>query len=203
MAQNTGVTTKAPQNHNMEGGDMTDDNSGFGIKGGVNFNMLRGDSKDMLANFKNQTTWHAGIYGQFPIAASNVFSVQVEALYNNREFESDELDLKLNTVEIPFLFVYNFLDNVSLHVGPYAGVLLSANENGREAPEAEKKKLNSFNYGVAGGLEARVFIARIGARYGLGLNDVFKEDKFLDAAKTKVINDVKNGVFQVYLGIGF
>ncbi len=203
MAQNTNVTTKAQQNHNLEGGDITDDNSGFGIKGGANFNMLRGDGKDVMANFKNQTTWHAGAYLQFPIRASRSFSVQLEALYNSREFNSDELDLKLNSVEVPFLFVYDFFDNVALQVGPYAGLLISANENGREAPEAEKKKLNSFMYGVAGGLEAKVSIARIGARYGLGLNDVFKEDKVIDAAQNKVINDVKNGVFQVYLGVGF
>jgi|SRR5688572_3787557 len=200
MAQNTNVTTKLPQNHNMEGGDSYDDNSSFGIKGGVNFNQLRGDDKDNLTNFNNETTWHAGLFGQFPIRGSRAFSVQVEALFNRSAFTADSLEVKRDNIEIPFLFVYNPLENVSIHVGPYAGVLMTAKENEKEVPERIKKMMNSFNYGVAGGVEARVSVVRLGARYNLDLNEVYKEPRTIN---NKVVQDVKGGMFQVYLGVGF
>src|SRR5688572_6418245 len=134
MAQNTNVTTKAPQNHNLEGGDSNDDNSGFGIKGGVNFNQLRGSDKGNISGLKNVTTWHAGLYGQFPVGGSSFFSIQPEILFNRRAFEAKDanqadIEFKTDYLEIPLLFVFNFLDNVSFHIGPQAGVLMTVKEN--------------------------------------------------------------------------
>ena len=200
MAQNTNVTTKLPQNHNLEGGDTYSDNSSFGIKGGVNFNQLRGDDKDNLANFNNETTWHAGLFGQFPLRGSDAFSIQVEALFNRGAFTSDSLEVMRDRLELPFLFVYNPLDNVSIHLGPYAAVLMTAKENDKEVPEAIKKTMNSFNYGIAGGAEARISFVRIGARYNLDLNEVYKEPRTIN---NQVVQDIKAGMFQVYLGVGF
>lgn len=199
MAQNTNVTTKLPQNHNLEGNTNTD-NSSFGIKGGVNFNQLRGADKDNLTDLKNQTTWHAGIFGQFPIRGSQKFSVQVEALFNRRAFESDSLEVKMDNIEVPFLFVFNPLDNISVHAGPYAGVLMTAKENEKEVPERIKKMMNSFNYGLAAGAEARLSVLRLGARYSLDLNEIYKEKRNIN---NRAVQDIKNGMFQVYLGVGF
>ena len=200
MAQNTNVTTKAPVNHNLEGGDSYSDNSSFGIKGGVNFNTLRGDDKDILTDVKNETTWHAGLFGQFPLRGSRAFSIQIEALFNRHSFSSDSLEVSRDNLELPFLFVYNPLDNISIHLGPYAGVLMTAKENDKEVPESIKKKMNSFMYGIAGGAEARVSFVRLGARYCLDLNEIYKEERNLN---NKVVQDIKSGMFQVYLGVGF
>ncbi len=202
QAQNTNVTTRLPQNHNLEsaGGSR---NSGFGIKGGVNFNQVRGGDKSKLANFSNTTDFHAGFYAQFPIAASNFISVQPEVLYNRQGFKSDSLDVKMDFIQIPFLFVFNVLDNVSVHVGPYGSVLLTLKENGKEVGESEKKLMNSFAYGISGGVEARLSIARFGARYNLGLNDVYKDPKIIDHLHNTAVSDLKSGNFQVYVGVGF
>lgn len=199
-AQNTNVTTKLPQNHNLEGGDTYTDNSSFGIKGGVNFNHLRGADADNLDKLSNPTSWHAGLFGQFPLAGSQKVSLQIEALYNRRGFDSDSVDVEIDNIDLPVLFVYNFLDNVSIHVGPYVGVLLTAKENGKEVPEKIKTMMNSFNYGVAAGAEARLSFLRFGARYNLGLNEIYKEDRHIN---NKVVQDIKSGLFQVYVGVGF
>jgi hypothetical protein len=56
-----------------------------------------------------------------------------------------------------------------------------------------------LEYGVVGGVEARVGPARLGARYDLGLADIYNDPK---DASADAFDNVKNGVFQVYLGIG-
>ncbi|HSI90541.1 MAG TPA: porin family protein [Adhaeribacter sp.] len=202
MAQNTRVTTKAQQNHNLLGGSP-DNNGGFGIKGGVNFNMLRGADKSKLQNLNNETTWHAGVFAQFPVAGSDFFSIQGEALFSRKSFTSDDsisTKYKMDYVDVPLLFVFNVLDNVSFHVGPYASLLLTVQENDSEVGEAQKKLLNSFGYGLAGGVEAKISFARVGARYNLGLNDIYKTPKMIG---NESIQDLKNGNFQVYVGVGF
>jgi len=200
LAQNTSVTTKSPQNHNMEGGEAFDDNSGFGIKGGVNFNTLRGGHEGKLGGLKNPTTWHVGFYGQFPLGGSSKFSLQIEALLNRRAFDSDSIEVKLDNIEVPLLYVFNIFDNVSLHIGPYAGVLVTAKENDKEVPERIKQIINTVNYGIAGGVEGHISFVRIGARYSMDLNEIYKEERMIN---NKAVQDIKNGKFQVYLGVGF
>lgn len=198
VAQNTNVTTRLPIDHNAEGG-AGNDNSGFGIKGGVNFNMLRGGDKDKILNASGNTAFHAGFYAQFPVAKSDFFSIQPEALFNRQGFKSDSLDVKMDFIQVPFLFVFNVLDNVSVHLGPYASVLLTLQEDDKEVGEAEKELMNSFAYGASLGAEARWSFARFGARYNLGLNDIYKDPKTINQ---QVISDLKTGSFQVYVGVG-
>ena len=201
IAQNTNVTTRLPQNHNLEGGGSSTDNSGFGIKGGVNFNQLRGSDKGSI---DNMTTWHAGIYGQFPVAGSSFFSIQPEILFNRRGFKADNngenVEIKSDYLEVPLLFVFNVFDHVGFHIGPQAGVLLTVKENERELGESTKSRMNSFVYGATAGVEGRLSIARIGARYNLGLYDIYKEPSTVAG---RAVEDLKNGQFQVYVGVGF
>jgi hypothetical protein len=199
-AQNANITSRLPQNHNEEGGGDTGDNSGFGIKGGVNFNMLRGSDKGVLKDLEYPTTFHAGFFGQFPVAGSGFFSIQPEFLFNRKGFKSDSLEVKTDYLEVPLLFVFNVFDNVSFHIGPTASVLLTVKENGIEKGEGTKKQMNSFNYDLAAGVEGRIEFARIGARYNMGLNDIYKEKRTIGS---HTVQDLKNGVFQVYVGVGF
>lgn len=196
---NSNVTNRLPKNHNLEGGGDAD-NSGFGIKGGVNFNQIRGGDKSGLQDFNSKTTWHAGLYGQFQVRNSNFFSIQTEALFNRKGFEVADTTRTMDFIEIPLLFVFNVLDNVSFHVGPQAGVLLTLQENDKEVGSATKSRMNSFVYGLAAGAEAKISFARIGARYNLGLNDMYKNPEMLG---NKTVSDLKNGTFQVYVGVGF
>jgi hypothetical protein len=179
-------------------------NNGFGIKGGFNLADIRGGNrdsyKDQLSNLK---TYHAGVYAQFGL--NDKVSIQPEILFSRKGYD-DQFDFgggtlttretRLDYIQVPVLFVYNFLDNVSVHVGPQASLLVRVKDGGVER-SVSAAGMHSLDYGVVGGLEARVGPARVGARYDLGLADIYK------GSANRVYNDVKNGVFQVYVGVGF
>jgi hypothetical protein len=70
--------------------------------------------------------------------------------------------------------------------------------------DTEVNKANSYNsldYGLVGGIEARLSIFRLGARYNLGMNEIY-QDSYRQVARN-VNKDIKNGAFQVYVGVGF
>ena len=175
----------------------TYDNSGFGIKGGLMYNTLRGDGTDGIQGLKTGTNWHAGFYSQFSL--SRFFSVQPEILYSRKESKMEGGSMRFDYIEIPVMGVLSVTDNVSLYVGPQAGVLMAVEENNKEI---DKSQFNSFDFGAAAGLEARLSIFRLGARYYLSLADLGETEDAGDAAYS-AFNNIKSGNFQVYLGVGF
>lgn len=184
-------------------------NNGFGVKGGFNLADLRGQDKDAYGNLSSLKTFHVGAYAQFGL--NDKVSIQPEFLYTRKGFDAQAFDAttglatgsaqetRLNYVQVPVLFVYNVLDNVSVHVGPQASLLLKSKEAGVERSISDAG-FNSLEYGVVGGVEGRVGPARIGARYDLGLSDIYNDPK---GAAVAARDNVKNGVFQVYVGFGF
>ncbi|SIT90352.1 porin family protein [Pontibacter indicus] len=192
IAQSEYGPSAGQQNHNLFSG--TGPNAGFGIKGGVNFATLRGSDKDVLGNFKGLTTFHAGVYTQFSLG--NTFSIQPEAIYSRKGIERNDSTFRFDYLEVPILAVFNVTETISIHLGPQVGILMSAKE---EDTEVNIEPLNTFAYGVAAGAEARLSIFRLGARYNLGLEDLRKENN----QGQKINQDLKHGVFQVYLGLGF
>ena len=180
------------QNHNLFSGSRP--NAGFGVKGGVNFATLRGNDKDVLGDFSGLTTFHAGIYTQFSLG--NTFSIQPEALYSRKGIERNDSTFRFDYLEVPILAVFNITENVSVHLGPQIGILMSAKEDDKEV---SIEPMNTFAYGVAAGAEARLSIFRLGARYNLGMEDLRKEN---DLGQS-INQNIRHGVFQVYLGVGF
>ncbi|MDX5348392.1 MAG: PorT family protein [Hymenobacteraceae bacterium] len=186
------ITSRAPENHNLASGER--DNDGFGVKGGLNYSYIRGNDKPSSADAR--AGWHAGLYGQYSISEN--FSVQLEALYSRKGYDSaNNIVNRYDYFDVPLLFVWNFLDNVSLHVGPQASLMVAAK---RDDKEIDMEPYNTFDYGFAAGLEGRVSIVRVGARYNMGFADLRKK---ADDLVTDINQDIKNGVFQVYLGVGF
>ncbi len=184
------------------------ENSGFGIKGGVNINNIVGDGASKYEGRESFVSFHAGVYAQ--IGISNRFSVQPEVLYQRRGFKSTSLSaagseaqsVKLNYVSVPFLLTFNVFDNVALQVGPQASYLFSINQGGEQIA-ADTYRYNSFDYGAVGGIEAKLEFFRIGARYDYSLRDLRKTGDFsLNGITQKVEGDIRNGSFQVYLGVG-
>ncbi|GGK87257.1 porin family protein [Rufibacter glacialis] len=182
-------------NHNEESGGGERANSGFGVKGGVLFSSLQGDGKDMLDNLRSSTNWHAGFYSQFSLG--QVFSIQPEALYTRREVNADDADRRFDYIDVPVLAVLNLTDNISVHAGPQVGIMLTAKQDDKEI---DKEGLNTFDYGAAAGVEAKVSIFRVGGRYYRSFSDLGKFDA---ANANRALNDIKAGNFQVYLGFGF
>lgn len=190
-AQSTGPTV-LQRDHNVVSG--VGNNSGFGLKGGVNFANLRGSDRDLRGSLSTLTSFHAGAYAQFSL--SDAFSLQPEVLYSRKGFERADSAFRYDYIEVPVLAVFNITETISLHAGPQVGVMLAAKEGGREI---NMEPLNTFEYGVVGGAEARFDRFRLGARYNLGLADIRKENNL----GARINEDIKNAVFQVYLGIGF
>ena len=188
------VTTTAPINHNLEGSNAPE-NSGFGIKGGLNFSDIR--DADGSVNFEPKTSYHVGAFAQFSI--TDWFSLQPEVLYSRKGYDSTDVTRKLDYFDVPILFVFNPLDNVSLHVGPQASLLMTVKEDDTEINKANS--YNSLDYGLVGGIEARLSVFRLGARYSLGMNEIY-QDSYREVANN-INKDIKNGNFQVYVGVGF
>jgi hypothetical protein len=176
-------------------------NNGFGIKGGWNLAGVHGDNKSALVNRDNLNGFLAGIYAQF--ALNDAFSIQPEFLYSRKGYEADPSGAavtlrktQLDYLQVPVLFVYNFLDNVSVHVGPQVALLINA-KNSTLDTSISQAGFHSLDYGAVGGLEARVGPARLGARYDLGLAKIRK------ASAMPTGDKLYNQAVQVYVGLGF
>lgn len=218
LAQTTGPTgVRSSTDYPSASGGTGSRNTGFGIKGGFTASNFRGDDKKNYSDEGIYNTFHAGIYTQYGF--SDKFSIQPELLYSRQGFAGNNglpnsqnqlingaYNTRLDYIQVPVLLVYNFLDNVSVHVGPQVSLLTKVRENGVERKLAKDNNnsyaYNSLDYGLAAGLEARIGPARVGGRYVAGFNEIIKDQ---DLAKTgaRSLSDIKNGAFQVYVGFGF
>lgn len=181
-------------------------NSGFGVKGGYNLNQLRGDDISGL-NRNSVSDFHAGVYGQLGFGSFS--SIQAEILYSRMGFEANtgtngaNQKFRNDFLMLPVMYVGNFTQNLSFHVGPQVALLTKVIQDGNSLDIADNA-FNSFNFGGVAGLEAHFGPARIGARYNLFLGKVFEDNPPTTAAvATRFGNaDIYNNLYQVYVGIG-
>ena len=190
------------------GGGVTDSrNTGFGVKGGYNLNGLRGD--DIKGIDRNaRSDFHAGVYGQFGF--DEFSSIQAELLYSRQGFEANtgtanaRQKYRMDYLSLPIMYVGNFTENLSFHVGPQVSLLTNIKREDKTLDIATNG-FNSLDFGGVGGLEARVGPARLGARYNLSLGKIFEDGP----SKTGVVasqfsnSKIYNNLVQVYLGFGF
>ena len=167
---------------------------------------MRGD--DVRGIDRNsRSDFHAGVYGQFGF--NEFSSVQAELLYSRQGFEANtgtngaRESLRMDYISLPIMYVGNFTENLSFHVGPQASLLINAN-NGKSLGLAANG-FNTFDFGGVGGLEARIGPARIGARYNLSLGKIFEDGpSATNLIAGKFANSkIYNNLLQVYIGIGF
>ncbi|MCX2741244.1 porin family protein [Pontibacter anaerobius] len=190
-AQDADVPSRVMQNHNLL---SRSPNSGIGIKGGVNFASVHGSEKDKFGDVNSHTSFHAGVFAQFGLG--NFFSLQPELLYSRKGYERQDSVFRMDYLEVPVLAVFNISDNLSVHLGPQVGVMVSAKV---EDEEIDMEPYNTFDYGLSAGLEGKLGRFRLGTRYVHGFGDLRKQD----SDGSNINEDIKNGVIQVYLGIAF
>ncbi|WP_081867631.1 porin family protein [Hymenobacter sp. IS2118] len=192
------------------GGGTTDSrNTGFGIKGGYNLNGLRGDDIGGIDR-EARNDVHAGVFGQFGF--SEFASVQAELLYSRQGFEGKTSvanptapqRFRMDYISLPVMFVGNFTETLSFHVGPQVSLLTNIRQGG-ESLDIDSNGFNSLDFGGVGGLEARLGPARLGARYNLSLGKLFEDGANTAGTIRSDFSDSKvyNNLFQIYLGIGF
>ena len=195
------------------GGVTSSRNTGFGIKGGYNLNGLRGDDIKGIDR-QARSDFHTGVFGQFGF--NEFSSIQAEVLYSRQGFEAntgfaaggavtnERQRFRMDYLQVPIMYVGNFTENLSFHVGPQVSLLTNIRRD-EKTLDIAANGFNSFDYGAVGGLEARVGPARVGARYNLSLGKIFEGGN----SQTGIINPafsnskIYNNLLQVYVGIGF
>ena len=196
------------------GGTTQSRNTGFGVKGGYNFNALRGDDiKNGSTTLKRDAhnDFHAGAYGQFGL--NEFSSVQAELLYSRQGFAANtgggggSETYRMDYFSVPIMYVGNLTENISLHVGPQLSLLMNASRGGTTLDLAGNG-FHSLDYGGVAGGEIRIGPARVGARYNLSLGPLFKEPTLASSQTINAAGNFKdakvyNNLFQLYVGIGF
>ncbi|MBD2702802.1 PorT family protein [Spirosoma sp. BT702] len=177
-----------------------------GLKGGLNASSLFYDGQG-ATNRNERIGFHAGVFAQAPIG--EFFAIQPELLYMTKGASATynafgfngRNTFKLNYAELPVLATFKLGPTIELQAGPYAAYLLNSNINtngdfGIGSSAINRDNFNTFDYGIAGGLNFYIGKGFIGARYEQGLQNIANSG----AAKT-VLGNAKNGVG--LLSVGF
>jgi opacity protein-like surface antigen len=175
----------------------------FGVKGGVNIANFMGDDAGSSKSFIG---FNVGLFAEFKL--SQKLYIQPELLYSGQGAKEDltieginfDATLKVNYINIPVMFKYYVVNDLSLEVGPYVGFLTSAKVKvessfGSDTEDA-KDFFKSTDFGIGIGFNYDVTQAIfLNARYSAGLAQIGDTDTD--------DNDVKNSVLQFGLGFRF
>jgi hypothetical protein len=177
-----------------------------GVKVGVNFATLDFDEGDTEEN-KGLTGLMAGVFFIRPIDGN--FGVQIEGLISQKgtkvedDFFDEELEIKLNYLEIPVLARYELPfgtgDSVfHVYAGPTFGIKLSDSQkiDGEDLDDDFERDVKGSDIGLAfgGGVSFDMWVIDLRYTHGLtNINDDVDADDF----------DVKNRVFTIAVGYRF
>ena len=167
----------------------------FGVKAGINV--------ATLGNYPYDGTdwrigWHAGLLSHIHVTPA--FSLQPEIVYSSQGAKlsnyinnEEDLNLKLNYVNIPILLQYNFNNGFRLQGGPQVGFLTGVADKvgDNELNSVGTNDFNSIDFSIPLGVS---YLAHSGlgadARYNIGITNTVKN------SATKIRNSVfQFGVF--------
>lgn len=153
----------------------------YGIKGGVNFANLSGSDADGADGI---TGLHLGLVAEFKIFQN--LALQPELVYSAQGAKINDVDYKLGYLTLPVMAKFYLNDKLSVHAGPQFGILISENDEIKEADN------NSTDFGISAGIEYNIFGGLfVQGRYNNGLSEI------TDNA------EIKNSVFQLSIGYLF
>ena len=161
----------------------------LGLKAGANLSTVTDDS-----DAKMKFSYHAGGFLEFNF--SDRVSFQPELLLSVQGAKSEgEASVTVNTnyINVPLLLKLKIVEGLAFEIGPQAGILVGGTRKQNGESKSVKEFCEALDVTALGGLSytfADHFV--IGARYGLGLTNVFKENTAIEP---------KNSVIQ--LGIGY
>lgn len=169
--------------------------SNAGIKGGYNLSAVSFDGNSKTENLHG---FHVGFYGESFIGSNTSF--QVEILYSQQGYKivdsGGTYTQELDYINLPLMFKVYPVKQMFLEIGPQIGFSISHKEtidSGFVLYDSTKEfEPNNFDWGLnfGGGFKSEGGVS-IGARYHLGFNDIYDEDK------------PKNRVWQFYIGFDF
>lgn len=165
----------------------------FGVKAGVNFATLAGDSDGA----SSIVGFNVGGFAEIKI--SEKFSIQPELLYSTQGAEIDSdgetVDFNLSYLNIPIMAKYYVAPKFSLELGPQIGFLTSAKGEAMGVSVDIEDFFKSTDFGLnfgAGYDFTDKFSASV--RYNLGLSNI---------AEDSGDESVQNSVFSISLGYKF
>ncbi|AZQ43782.1 porin family protein [Nonlabens ponticola] len=175
----------------------------FGVQVGANFAKLSGED---IEDADGRTGFNVGITGE--VQTSQQFGILVGAIYSQQgldgEVFGEEATLKLDYINVPVLAkFYLGGSGLALEAGPQIGFLVNdeIEVNGTDFDQSIFEAQN-IDFSAGGGmsykfkegttLEGLAF----GARYMIGLNNVYEDNETFD-------DDVTNSVLSINLGYKF
>ena len=187
----------------------------FGIKGGLNLANLSETSAD------NQD-YNPGLHGGLAVKVflAGDMSLQTEILYSRKgsiiDYEEEFLGVDIvngetrfafDYIDIPFYLLYEPVNNVNIHAGPYIGLLMDAKVDTdveivdilQLDPEEDidTDYFYGTDYGLGIGAAYQYNKLRFGINYLLGLRQLAKTE---DVAES-LIGDARNRTLQLYIGV--
>ena len=188
----------------------------FGIKGGLNLSQLYVDQPS-VEDESMKVGLNFGVFGKVPI--NSFLALQPEVLYSNTGskltyggsdlenvlgIEPGEVRFNLNYVQVPIALAVN-IGPLNLHAGPYVSYLVSANVkdlkqsdlNSSDLVTLDTDDFNKIDYGAMFGVGFDVNNVTIGVRYNHGFREIGNS-----GFAGQMTENSKNGVGQVYIGIG-
>ncbi|MBN3584458.1 PorT family protein [Algoriphagus aestuarii] len=160
----------------------------FGLRAGLN------SSNFSDTNFDTKMGFHAGAYYKLGVG---ILSIEPGVQFSQKGYEGtdgttgDEINERLNYIDVPVLVRFNFLPAVNVFAGPQGSVLISRNYDlgGTSSTSTEVVK----GYDIGG-------VVGVGVNLPLGLNVQASYD--IGFSNLNYFNtDVKNRVLKLSLGI--
>ncbi len=153
----------------------------LGVKGGLNFPTLSGDSRQLYENqTKFRTDFYVGGYANYKV--TDQISFQPELLYSKqgaglKTNDNSKAKLITHNINIPLMGRYEIMDGLNVEFGPQLGFLVSAKEKYELGKENTKIKatdnFKTFDFGLNFGAAYKITDElEINARFTKGLSNI-------------------------------
>ncbi len=149
------------------------DNTKFGIKGGLNYNANGDYFESINANSQNPDRnigFHIGVFGKF----GESFYFKPELVYTGTKSDYESNDFTMKKIDAPLLIGAKILGPVSVFGGPSLQYILDTEFDGINIDDIENDFSVGLNFGIAFNLEK----FGIDLRYERGFSD--NEAAFID-----------------------
>lgn len=147
--------------------------TGFGIKGGLNYNANGKYFESISSNAKNpdrNVGYHIGVFGK----VGNQIYFKPELVYTSTKSDYDDDSFKMQKLDLPMLVGVKVLGPVSVFGGPSFQYILDTEFDGITIGDVE----NDFTVGLNFGIGLNLDKLGIDLRYERGFSD--NEATFLD-----------------------
>ena len=183
---------------------------GIGIKAGLNFANI---TKASSINSSSRTGFHAGVY--LAPSSRGIIGSRTELVFSRQGYNyksgTNTGNVDLNYLILPQYMSINITKYFQILLGGQMAILLNAKvdssaSGGMSGMPGGKIMdfYNRFDYGYGGGIEVHpVSGLVIGARMNISLNNMYKQPEPGEQPSFFPKIDVKNNVFQAYLGWQF